>query len=510
MNSTDLTEQSQTGFRPDSLVLVLAHVLVVFALGVALIGGFRPMTPDEQLLAAMTTLIVTLLAALRIATGVEGGRHGVALWRIGPWYLIWTLFGFGVASFSWTETQQGTSAIIRQESVVTALYAMSVTVVVLTLAYAIGPPQIVTRGATRLLSLSMSGRSVSVSTRSSVPWTLYGIGIGSRLLSLALQGNFGYLGDPNAAVASATGYNQILNVGSTLAVAGVALAAFNVFAGRVSGAGLTLAMLLTIEAGFAVVSGNKEPFVVAGLALLIPYGAARRRLPWKALTIGGLAFLLILLPFNVAYRDAIRSTSGTLSATAAIGKVPSLLAGTVKSDGMTEVLGDSFETLLHRVRLIDGLAIMIQKTPSNIPYSSPVQYLYAPFIGVIPRAVWPGKPLLTAGYSVNQTYYEMPASVVTSSTVTTPGGFYQHGGWISLIVCAFLLGGFLRLLDKLFRPEGDPRAAFFLLVFLPTLIKSEVDSVELVISLPLLFLTGIVAARLASDKVRTGSPEGVL
>jgi hypothetical protein len=79
-------------------------------------------------------------------------------------------------------------------------------------------------------------------------------------------------------------------------------------------------------------------------------------------------------------------------------------------------------------------------------------------------------------------------------------GVYQHGGWLSLVGFSMVLGVFLRAFDTTFQPEADPKSMFFVITFFPTLVESEIDSVELVVSLPLLILTGIVASRLASSK----------
>jgi hypothetical protein len=482
--------------------LVAAHALAAGAVSIAIVGGYRALTPNEEVVLAACVLIAAVLTGLRLVTGVTGCRRSLAAWRIGPWYMLYAVFGFGVASFTWTLPQRGTPAIIEQSSVITALYAVAAAITAVAIAYRMGTPGIFLTAGRRLIDLTMHGRGSTLSTSRKTPWMLYGIGIASRLLSLVLQGQYGYLGNAEAAVASTAGYNQLLSLGGSLAIAGIALGAFNFFAARVRGANATLAALLVCELGFAVISGNKEPFVVAALAVMVPYGIVKQRLPTKALAIGVVVFLVILVPFNVAYRSAIRSSSGTLSASQAISEAPKILADSIEVDSISGVAANSYQTLLQRIRLIDGMAIIMQKTPSIIDYRSPAEYVYTPAIGLIPRAVWPDKPVFTAGYRLSQEYYEIPSGIVTSSTATTLGGFYQHGGWISLILLSIALGGSLRLFDNIFRPETDPKAMFFVIAFFPTLVKSEVDSVELVVSLPLLVLTGVVAARLATTRHR--------
>ena len=64
----------------------------------------------------------------------------------------------------------------------------------------------------------------------------------------------------------------------------------------------------------------------------------------------------------------------------------------------------------------------MQRTPSEIPYASPAQLLIAPVVDLIPRILWPGKPILAPGYQVSQEYYQLPPQVYTSSNVTPEGG----------------------------------------------------------------------------------------
>ena len=68
--------------------------------------------------------------------------------------------------------------------------------------------------------------------------------------------------------------------------------------------------------------------------------------------------------------------------------------------------------LAQRIRTIDSPAIIMQRTPAQIPYSNPAQLVISPVIDLIPRILWPGKPILTVGYQISQEYYQLPRAGV--------------------------------------------------------------------------------------------------
>ena len=63
----------------------------------------------------------------------------------------------------------------------------------------------------------------------------------------------------------------------------------------------------------------------------------------------------------------------------------------------------------------------MQRTPSEIPYTNPAQLVISPVIDLIPRLLWPGKPILTVGYQIREEYFQLPPQVYTSSSVTPEG-----------------------------------------------------------------------------------------
>jgi hypothetical protein len=222
----------------------------------------------------------------------------------------------------------------------------------------------------------------------------------------------------------------------------------------------------------------------------------RGRLSLRVLLIGGLLFLWVVVPFNTAYRAAVRGQHSTLSPAAAVAAAPAIASNTLRSGSPIAGLADSATMMLYRVREIDNTAIILQRTPMTIDYHSPLEFVTVPLIGLVPRAVWPGKPVLAGGYQFSQEYYGMPSTAYTSTAISTVGDLYRHGGWPVVGVGMLVLGMCCRLFDRLCRPETDVRAVCFLLAFLPMVVKSELDVASMLASVPAAGLAAVLGAQL--------------
>jgi hypothetical protein len=449
------------------------------------------------------SLAVALLsgAALVLVNGLPGNRNALSRWRAGPWYVLWFAFAFGIATLTWIEPPTGTSlSQISLGNIVWALVICAVALATWTVGYLLGPPAHLVRLLGRGLSRVYRG-TVPTPAGGGLLWLLYGLGTAARLATAVLSGGFGYVGDPSVLVTSATGYANVLSMVSTFATFAVASAAYRYFDSRGTECRWTLCLLLVLELGVAAVGGTKAAFITTVLAVLIPYGALRGRLPRKAVLASVALFLLVVIPFNLAYRQTVRNTQN-LSPTEAAQVAPDLLGKTVTTEFRGEDLLASGTYLLHRIRLIENVAIVHQKTPVMVPYRNTLDLLAAPVVGVIPRAIWPDKPIMATGYEFNQEYYGLSAAIYSSAAITPQGDLYRYGGWPVLLAGMLLLGLGYRLVDVLFRPEVDPRSMFFLLVFLPDLIRSETDAFTMAASIPSGVLTAVLGIWIGFRRIR--------
>ena len=478
--------------RPRSTVaprwMIAAAVLLAAAIGLswqALAAAGQPTRAVAWGSAGFAAYAASLLCLLG---GGQGKSLGLSRWWLGSWTLLWYAIAFGLATLTWVQPQTGTSAQISLSSVLRALWLVAVGMTLWALGYFAGPGRPARRFGNR--GMAALSRRFAPEVRSPLaPWILYAIATAARIASAVATGLFGYVGNVQSVYTTASGYQQVLSLLSLCAPLAVAAAALQVFRERVPGARVTLTVLFLAEIAVGAAAGGKQSFIITILAVAIPFTTARRRvhkglLAFTALAFTGLAFLLIVVPFNQAYRSTARNASGTLSISQALGAAPSILGQTIGTGNAGGALSFSASSLLSRIREIDSPAIIMQRTPAQIGFVNPVQLVTAPVAALVPRAVWPGKPILDSGYRFSQTYYELPATVYTSSAITPAGDLYQHGGWIPVIVGMFLLGCGVRLLDDVMDLYGSPHCVFLFLLMFPSLVKQEGDWVGTLAGIP--------------------------
>jgi hypothetical protein len=241
-------------------------------------------------------------------------------------------------------------------------------------------------------------------------------------------------------------------------------------------------------------SGGKTSFVIAFIAAIVPYSLRRRRLPIGLIVAAITVFLLIVIPFNQSYRAGAQDYA-TLSTGQAIATAPTVAAQVLASDLSVATIAHSFDYLGERIRTSDSPAIIMQRTPSAIPYRSPAELLVDPVVDLIPRALWPGKPVLSVGYQMSQEYYQLPAAIYTSSDITPEGDLYRHGGWFWLVAGMFLCGAGLRVLDESIDLRRGVHGAFLMLLLFPDIVMAGTDCATLLAGIPgmVLLWLGVVA-----------------
>jgi hypothetical protein len=446
---------------------------------------------------ALATYIAGLLF---LVSALNYNSLGLASWRVGPWMLFWFAIVFGIATLTWTKQQTGVPGEIAISDVLRALWMVAVGMSCWVAGYSVGPGRPLRSFAVR--SVGLVHRRFADNVRSlKSPWVLFTVGIGANFATVATTGRFGYVGNTSSVMAP-TGYGALLGALSECAPLAIATASLQAFRERSRGALLTLIALFLIEISLGALAGGKESFVVAVLAVAIPFSAARRRLPRLALAVLVLIFLIVVVPFNQAYRNVVRQGSARLTPIAA---GPAVLREVVTGNSPATLVPNSIDYLARRVREIDNVAIIAQRAPRQVAFLSPVQLLIAPVEGMVPRAIWSGKPVRTQGLTFSQQFYELPPT--TSSTETIIGGLYWFGGWIPLIGGMFVLGCAVRLLDSALDVRSNPHAIFLVLLLFPTLVGGEEDWVSILAAIPATMLVWLAAIFLVFP--RRGSPLGL-
>jgi len=497
--------------RPRSAVaprwVIAAAILLTAAIGLSAQALAAAGQPTHAVVWGSLGFAAYAASLLCLVGGGQGKALGLGRWWFGSWTLLWYCTAFGLATLTWVQPQTGSAAQISLSSVLRALWLVAVGMTLWGFGYLVGPSRSARRFGNKVMA-ALSLRFAPEVRSPLAPLILYAIGTAARIASATTTGLFGYVGNVHSDVTTASSYQQLLSDLGLCAPLAVAAAALQVYRERVPGARVTLTVLLLAEIAFGAAAGGKQSFIITILAVAIPFTTSRRRvhkglLVFTALAFAGLAFLLIVVPFNQSYRSNARNVSGTLSVSQALGAAPGILGQTIGSGNVGGVLSSSATFLVSRINEIDSPAIIMQRTPAEIGFVSPVQLVTAPIAALVPRAVWPGKPILDSGYEFSQTYYELPATVYTSSAITPVGDLYLHGGWIPVIVGMFLLGCGVRLLDDVMDVmdvNGSPHCVFLFLLLFPSLVKQEDDWVGTLAGIPGTLLIWLLATYLTFRK----------
>lgn len=459
----------------------LATLGFVFVAAAAVLLGETFATSDRPTVAVVWGSVAFAVYAAGLLCLVGATQHaglGLSRWKFGPWILFWYGVAFGLATMTWSKPQTGVAVEIAIGSVLQALWLVAVGMTAWAFGYLLGPGRPVRGFAARVVG-KLGGRFTAEVRSPAAPWILWAIGAAASLIIAVTTGRFGFTGS-NSSTSTATGYTGILGALTLCAPLAVTAAGLQVFRERLPGARIRMTAIFLVQLAFGAAAGVKENFVVTVLAMAIPFAAAHRRLPKTVLILLVLVFLVVIIPFNQAYR--IYSRQGLITPEQDVAAAPEILRQAVTAQSVSTVLPQSVDYLAGRIREIDNPAIIMQRTQGQVSLLSPISLVEEPLAGLVPRAVWPSKPIFVTGAQVTKEFYELPPG--TSSTDTLIGGLYWHGGWIPVIVGTFVFGCGMRLLDDVLDVYLNPHAIFLVLLLFPSWVGGEADWLSILTALP--------------------------
>lgn len=461
-------------------ILACAALLSEFPADAAVLGGIA--------LAVWSAALLTGCSAIAGRVGL-----GLAQWKIGSWFLAWCAVTCGLAS---TAPRYGLAARILPSSVARAEWLTAVAVTAWAVAYCAGPRRLAEAKATRFMR-RLTARRPGTVRGPLVPWLLYGAGGAGKLADLALTGHIGMLGSPGTSLTSASGYQQALLDLTLACPVAVAVAALRLFRERAPGARFTLTVLFATEVAVAGVTGQKGEFVTAVVAVVIGRAAAGRTMPAGVILAAAAFFLLVVIPYASTYRGDIRGTEVlTASQGAAIAPAIGRQALAAVSPA---TIPRSLDYLGQRLQEIDGAAMVMQETPSMVPYTSPAQIPEAIATALVPRALWPGKPIIDPGFQFTAAYYD--PRIVSADAVTPQADLYRYGGWLPLLAGMFLLGCLMRVLDDVLDVRESPPAALLVLPLWPVLATPEGTFTGIWVGLPSVVLLWLAVTAVTFRRV---------
>ncbi len=418
------------------------------------------------------------------------------VFRFGPLFAIYYTLVFGIFSIGWLSPQTGSASLISPSAVASSVGLITIGLSFWTFGYSFGLPTIFRRATSATVDFIFPGYDWTLRFPT-VPIFIYFIGTLARLYQL-LTGQYGYLQNASAALSSPSSTGHLLSVLTDFCQLGLILSALDAFTiSKSFRSKLIFRVLFIIEILNGLYSGNKQEIIVPILTILITIIYSFKRVSKKSMVFSILA-LLIIFPLITSYRSAIRNSSTiVVSNSTAANSLPTVIMSTFSGLTPREMFINSPSLIASRLREIDNIAIIRQKTPSSIAYKSWTHLIEGPAVGWIPRAIWPSKPILSTGQTFSEEYYDIPPTLLTASAITTPGYLYQHGGIIPLFIGMFIIGALMQTFDVEINPTKDHRRLLLFIPLLTTLIKFESDTTNLILSIFTLFFVVWLVSRIS-------------
>jgi hypothetical protein len=237
---------------------------------------------------------------------------------------------------------------------------------------------------------------------------------------------------------SLSGFNQWLTYLASSANLIVAIVAIQVFRQRWSSPFLWA--LLVLEIGFIFLNGFMKPLLWLLLILLGALHSTGLRLKsrlWLWLSFAILSVILISMVGNLRPMISTGLIDNRSSVSMLTGVTESIRLSWADGFGAsTQILWD---WVLTRMGFVQVLGLTKNLTPDVIPYWGVERLLSIPLY-IVPRALWPGKPILSTGVFFSVMYMQAPSDTNTSNSPMMFGDLYVSAGWGAVILGMMLWG----------------------------------------------------------------------
>ncbi len=195
--------------------------------------------------------------------------------------------------------------------------------------------------------------------------------------------------------------------------------------------------------------GNKSFFMIFLGIPIVAFRYARGRMPWSAVLVSLLIIVFAVFPFYNMYRN----TNNTSSMGTRVGQTLDRLGG-LTPQGYGE---QSLYEVGRRVALVNSVAVIVRETGSSVEYAHGRTIGLALVSILIPRAVWPDKPVINLGREFAREFRIQPRhDDRTWVAVTAVGELYWNFGLAGVLAGMLALGLALRFIYGLL---GEQMAA---------------------------------------------------
>jgi hypothetical protein len=183
-------------------------------------------------------------------------------------------------------------------------------------------------------------------------------------------------------------------------------------------------------------TGRIAQGVEVGLAAIIAYSLTRDRIPWKT-CVSVFIGMLCLLPVRQEFRGLTWVGWGAELSLAS----KAILYPRVAIEYLqTADSWDSFQVAMSRLAHLMTFAEVVERTPEDIEYWGGETY-QALLYKVIPRAIYPDKPMIETGQLFGHRYgFLSPTDRTTSYNLPQLVELYANFGVVGVLIGMFIIG----------------------------------------------------------------------
>jgi hypothetical protein len=177
----------------------------------------------------------------------------------------------------------------------------------------------------------------------------------------------------------------------------------------------------------------------------------KRKVPWISLAVLTLLLVFVVFPFYNTYR--------TLDPHIPRSKRVAITADQARQWDKEEYLERSVAMTVRRLSMINSVSVVVRDTGRWVPYAYGDTLFLPALAYIIPRAVWPEKPLFSMGRDFGETFRVVHIlDPTTNIAATVPGELYWNFGIAGIVFGMALWGLVLRFCYRRYGegPVTDP------------------------------------------------------
>ncbi|MEA2495166.1 MAG: hypothetical protein QOJ29_3077 [Thermoleophilaceae bacterium] len=293
--------------------------------------------------------------------------------------------------------------------------------------------------------------------------------------------------------------------------------------GRRSARILALGIMLPAQVAVAFAVGAKQEIVFAVLPLLVVRNYLVSPLRARTLLATALAFTFIVSPVIQASREGPGAVvSGNNEFASGLDSIANTLVTVPKRlEVLTQPvkLLDGYNVINRRTNGIESMALALRYTPYPNPYQRGKSFAAVP-LSLIPRFIWPDKPLYSVGKYFSVSYAGQSATQGRGYGLTVsptyPADLYVNFGLFGVIIGCLLMGMVLRAVSVFMHTRRQGRALpiiVYLVVIIPAmLVEQDVATglnaimLRLIVSFAFVYGLSLVVRRMSKGSAAANAP----